>query len=105
MMRVDEKEVEKMAHLAKITLTDEEKKKYSLQLSDILKYVEQLNEIDTENIPPLSHVQEITNVFRQDRVFPSLKAEEVFKNAPEVYGPYYQVPKVIADDPNTDVNK
>jgi aspartyl-tRNA(Asn)/glutamyl-tRNA(Gln) amidotransferase subunit C len=104
-MRVDEKEVEKIANLAKITLTDKEKKKYSLQLSEILKYVEQLNEIDTENVQPLSHVQEVTNIFRQDKVIPSLKKEEVFKNVPEVHGPYYQVPKVITDEPNMNMDK
>lgn len=98
-MGVDEKTVEKIAGLAKLTFTDKEKEKYTVQLGQILEYMKKLNDVDTENIKPLSHVQEVTNVFREDKNFPSLKKEDALKNAPEVKSSYFCVPKVISDGP------
>lgn len=94
-MKIDEKTVEKIANLAKLTFTADERKKYAAQLSKILEYMKTLSKVDTENVKPLSHVQGITNVFRKDKSAPSLEKKEVFKNAPEVQGTYFKVPKVI----------
>ena len=70
-----------------------------MQLGQILEYMKKLNDVDTENVKPLPHVQEVTNVFREDKNFPSPKKEDVLKNAPEVQGLYFRVPKVISDGP------
>lgn len=96
-MQIDIQVVEKIADLAKLSLTEDEKKKYAVQIEDILEYFNQLSQIDTSNIKPLSHVHEMTNVFREDHHADSLSKEEVFKNAPDRFGDYFRVPKVIKD--------
>ena len=68
---------------------------YTNQMNDILEYMDQLNELDTDDIEPLSHVLDLTNVTRADKEKPSLDREDVLKNAPETDGEYFIVPKVI----------
>lgn len=92
---VNREEVLKIASLAKLSLTEEEVEKYTSQFNDILDYMQQLNELDTENVEPLSHVLELTNVTRKDVEESSLKRKEALKNAPESDGDYFIVPKVI----------
>jgi aspartyl-tRNA(Asn)/glutamyl-tRNA(Gln) amidotransferase subunit C len=96
-MEIDVKVVGKIAELAKLTLTDAEKLKYAAQLEQILDYVHQLSQVDTSSVQPLSHVHEMTNVFRDDSYGESLAKEDVFKNAPERLGDYFRVPKVIKE--------
>ena len=66
------------------------------QLNEILAYMEKLNQLDTENVAPLSHMAEHTNVLRDDEVSPSLSQGEVLKNAPEKTDQHFKVPRVIA---------
>ena len=94
-MSVSLKDVEKIADLARLYITEEEKEKYTGQLNVILEYMEQLNKVDTSNVEPLSHPFELTNVFRDDEVQPSLPVDEALKNAPDKSGNYFKVPKVI----------
>ena len=94
-MRIPIKEVEHIAKLARIRLTEEEKEKYSFQLGKILEYVQQLNELDLEVVPPTSHVVPLKNVFREDVVRESLPQEEALRNAPQKEGGYFKVPKVL----------
>ncbi len=94
-MAVTIKDVEYVASLARLEFTDKEKEKLTQELNEILKYVEQLNELDTENIKPLSHVIELSNVFREDEVKPSIAPEEALKNAPAKNNKFFKVPKVI----------
>lgn len=61
-------EVQKIASLARIEITDEEAEKYSKELSDILVFVEKLNEVDTKNIEPISHITGAKNVTREDKI-------------------------------------
>lgn len=96
-MEIDEKIVGKIAELAKLTLTDAEKLKYAAQLEQIIDYVHQLSQVDTLSVQPLSHVHEMTNVFRDDSPAESLAKEDVFRNAPERLGDYFRVPQVIKD--------
>ncbi|PIS27142.1 MAG: Asp-tRNA(Asn)/Glu-tRNA(Gln) amidotransferase GatCAB subunit C [Candidatus Marinimicrobia bacterium CG08_land_8_20_14_0_20_45_22] len=96
-MEIDEKIVGKIAELAKLDLTDTEKLKYAAQIEQILDYVRQLSQVDTSSVQPLSHVHEMTNVFRDDSPAESLSKEDVFRNAPERLGDYFRVPKVIKD--------
>ncbi len=94
-MSVSLKDVEKIAVLARLYITEEEKEKYTGQLNVILGYMEQLNKVDTSSVEPLSHPFELSNVFRDDEVQPSLPVDEALKNAPDKSGNYFKVPKVI----------
>ncbi|MBI3587112.1 MAG: Asp-tRNA(Asn)/Glu-tRNA(Gln) amidotransferase subunit GatC [Ignavibacteriales bacterium] len=96
-MSVTLKDVEHMAKLARLEFSEEEKQKFTHQLNDILAYVEQLNKLDTSKVEPLSHVIELSNVFRDDAVKPGLATEEALKNAPAKSDKFFKVPKVIGD--------
>ena len=95
-MSVAIKDVEHIAKLAKLEFSDTEKEKFTHQFNDILKYMEQLNSLDTSNVEPLSHVIELQNVFREDSVRPSIPTEEALKNAPDKTEEHFKVPKVIS---------
>jgi len=94
-MAVTIKDVEHIAKLAKLEFTDAEKEKFTHQLNQILEYVEQMNKLDTSNVEPLSHVIELSNVFRADEVKEGVSAEEALKNAPSKTEEFFKVPKVI----------
>jgi aspartyl-tRNA(Asn)/glutamyl-tRNA(Gln) amidotransferase subunit C len=94
-MSVTIKEVEHIAELARLQFSDEEKEKFTHQLNDILQYIEKLNELDTSKVEPLSHVIELSNVFRDDVIMPSIPADEALKNAPAKVDTLFKVPKVI----------
>ncbi len=94
-MAVTVKDVEYVAALARLEFTQGEKEKLVHELNDILKYVEQLNTLDTANVEPLSHVIELSNVFRNDASKPSIPQEEALKNAPSKNEKFFKVPKVI----------
>jgi len=94
-MSVTIKEVDHIAALARLEFSDDEKQKFTHQLNDILQYIEKLNELDTSNVEPLSHVIELSNVFRDDVVKPSISPEEALKNAPAKTDNLFKVPKVI----------
>ncbi len=94
-MKITKKDVEHVAKLARLRLTEEEKEKFGKQLSEILEYVEKLNELDTEKVKPASHVVPLKNVMREDEVKLSLPVEEALANAPAKQGKYFKVPKII----------
>jgi aspartyl-tRNA(Asn)/glutamyl-tRNA(Gln) amidotransferase subunit C len=97
-MSVTRKQVEHIAELARLNLDENELEEYTTQLNQILEYVEKLNELDTENVKPLSHPVEGTNVFREDELKPSISREEALKNAPSKDEEFFKVPKVIGGD-------
>lgn len=88
-------DVEHIALLARLSLTEEEKERFGSQLSSILSYVGKLNEIDTSDIEPTSHVLEMKNILREDELRPSLPVEDALMNAPDRSGNFYRVPKII----------
>lgn len=94
-MSVTIKDVEHIARLAKLEFSETEKEKFTHQFNDILKYMEQLNSVDTTNVEPLAQVIELNNVFRDDVVKPSISTEEALKNAPDKTEEHFKVPKVI----------
>ena len=94
-MRITQEEVEHVAKLARLAVTEEEKERYSQQLSNILTYIEKLKELDTSKVDPTSHVLPMKNVFREDEVRPSLPREEILKNAPDRTEEFFRVPKII----------
>jgi len=96
-MSVTLKDVEHIAGLARLELSDEEKEQFTHQLNQILTYVEKLKELDTTNVEPLSHVVDLSNRFREDRVEPGLTSEEALRNAPSKTDKYFKVPKVIGE--------
>jgi aspartyl-tRNA(Asn)/glutamyl-tRNA(Gln) amidotransferase subunit C len=97
-MSLNKKDIEHIAKLAKLKFTDDEIDKLAPQLNGILDYVEKLNELDTENVEPLSHPVANTNVFREDKLKESVPTEEALKNAPQKDEKYFKVPKVINVD-------
>ena len=91
---ISEEEVLKIAKLSKLSLTEKEVKQFSAQIGDILKYVEQLNELDTENVEPTARVIPSYNVFREDVVDHVLTHEKAFLNAPQSENNMFKVPKI-----------
>jgi aspartyl-tRNA(Asn)/glutamyl-tRNA(Gln) amidotransferase subunit C len=88
------KEVEHIAELAKIRLTEEEKELFRGQLDRILEYFKKIDELDLEGVEPTTHVLDLSNVFRDDVVRESLPPEEVLANAPEKEERYFKAPRV-----------
>lgn len=94
-MKIGIKDVEYVARLARLALSDEEKDEFVVQLNDILTYMGKLNELDTKDVKPTSHVISVMNVFRSDEVLESLPREPSVGNAPEREKGFYKVPKII----------
>lgn len=88
-------DVEHIALLARLSLTEEERERFGSQLSSILSYVGKLNEIDTAGIEPAAHVLEMKNIMREDELRSSLPVEDALMNAPDRSGTFYRVPKII----------
>lgn len=91
---IEIKDVEHVARLARLNLTEDEKVKFSKQLGDILKYMEQLNEVDTTGVEPMNHPIDFSNVMREDVARYDNTREELMANAPEVEQDYFKVPKI-----------
>jgi aspartyl-tRNA(Asn)/glutamyl-tRNA(Gln) amidotransferase subunit C len=96
-MSVTIEDVEHVARLARLSFSDGEKRILVQQLNEILTYMEQLNELDTAAVEPLSHVLQVQNVFREDRRRECLDREEVLRNAPARTEQFFKVPKVIGE--------
>lgn len=88
------KDVEHVAKLARLELTQEEKEKFSKQLGDILKYVEQMNQVDTQGVEPMSHAIPMVNVMREDAVVSENTKVELMANAPLKEDGFFRVPKI-----------
>lgn len=94
-MSIETKDVEHVAKLARLNLSDEEKLMFTEQLNAILQYADKLNELDTEHVAPTTHVLHLSNVLREDVVQESLPAEKVFRNAPDEEDGQFKVPAVL----------
>lgn len=94
-MKITKQEVEHVAALARLELSEQEKETFTGQMSSILTYVEKLNELDTKGVAPTSHVLDIHNVMREDRPEASLPQERALANAPDKAAGHYRVPKII----------
>ncbi|MFZ5642113.1 MAG: Asp-tRNA(Asn)/Glu-tRNA(Gln) amidotransferase subunit GatC [Bacillota bacterium] len=88
-------EVEHVALLSRLELTEEEKKVYAEQLSKILEYARMLDELDTGDVPPTAHVLPLKNVFREDKKGDHLPLEKSLGNAPEKDGNFFKVPRIV----------
>ena len=87
--------VRRVARLSRLKLKDEEVTKLAAELSQVLHYVDQLNELDVTNVEPMAHAIELTNVFRADEPRPSLPREAALANAPKSDGKYFLVPPIL----------
>jgi aspartyl-tRNA(Asn)/glutamyl-tRNA(Gln) amidotransferase subunit C len=90
-------DVEKIAHLARLELTDAEKVQYQEQLSAVLEYAERLNELDLEGTLPTAHAVAQENVMRPDVIEPSLAIDEVLFNAPRQKNGQFLVQPVLEE--------
>ena len=95
-MLIDEKITLKIARLAKLELTDQEIKEYSKDLTNILKWMEELKEVDVSNVQPVTSVTKNELYEREDNAYKNtVEQEKLLLNAPEKVGEYFTVPKVI----------
>jgi aspartyl-tRNA(Asn)/glutamyl-tRNA(Gln) amidotransferase subunit C len=92
-------QVRKVARLARLELSEPDLTRMQQQLSAILDYVEQLNQLNTDGVEPLAHPLPVSNVFRPDDPVPSLPVDEALQNAPDRVGDYFGVPAVFTDEP------
>jgi len=95
-MAIDKATVDKLAHLARLELTDDQREKVNDDLGNILDWVEQLEEVDTSNVEPLGNVNEETSPLRVDKANNFFEEGEALENAPEKDDKYFVVPKVLS---------
>ena len=94
-MSLDEATVARIARLARIAVPEAELRPLAGELSRILEWIEQLNEVDTEGVPPMTSVVAMRLAWREDQVTDGGRPEDILKNAPERQGDYFVVPKVV----------
>lgn len=94
-MKITREQVQHVAKLARLSLSDDEVAMFTGQMADILAYVEKLNELNTDGIVPTSHAVPMENAFRDDVVRPSIGADAALANAPDRIADFFRVPKVI----------
>jgi aspartyl-tRNA(Asn)/glutamyl-tRNA(Gln) amidotransferase subunit C len=94
-MPLTDKDVNHVARLARLALTDEERQRYRDQLGRILDYIRALEKYDTGDVPPTSHTVPLANVWREDEARPWKNTEDILANAPEREDVYFKVKKVI----------
>ena len=96
-MTISRQDVRKVSLLARLLLTGSEEETLTSQLGNIVSYVDQLSELDTENVEPMAHPLQIANVFARDEVRPSLPREAALANAPHEDGESFLVPAVLGE--------
>ena len=94
-MSLSKTEIERIAHLARLKLSDTEIDKISTDLNRILDYVDQIKELDTTGVPAMTSVYDFDTVFRKDEPGESLSQEDALRNAPDKNSDYFKVPKVL----------
>ncbi|MEK3911207.1 Asp-tRNA(Asn)/Glu-tRNA(Gln) amidotransferase subunit GatC [Paenibacillus sp. FSL H7-0331] len=94
-MSITIKDVDHVAKLARLELSEQEKQTFTEQMNAILKYAEQLNELNTDNVEPTSHPVPLVNVMREDVSTPSLPIDKVLLNAPDEEEGQIKVPAVL----------
>ena len=94
-MNISLENVRHVAKLSRLNLTSAEEELMTEQLNAILHYAEKLNELDTDDVEPTTHVLHVSNVMREDEVRPSLALEQVMRNAPEEEDGQFKVPAIL----------
>jgi aspartyl-tRNA(Asn)/glutamyl-tRNA(Gln) amidotransferase subunit C len=96
-MTIDLEQVRKVAHLARLDLEPGEEEQFTTQLNGILEYVEQLNELDTADVPPTTRAIEVSNISRPDQLEMFRDRESLLSNAPDREEDFIKVPKIMED--------
>jgi aspartyl-tRNA(Asn)/glutamyl-tRNA(Gln) amidotransferase subunit C len=99
-MAITREQVEHVARLAHLALTDEELERLGGQLNAILEAVGKVSELDLADVEPTSHPLDLVNVWREDEPLPSLPREEALANAPETEGGFFKVPPTREPEPS-----
>ncbi len=94
---ITREDVEHVALLARLELSEAETEKFTRQLNDILQAVDKLKKLDTTNVEPTAHAAPMKNVFRADRARPSWPQEAILANAPDPVDGFFRVPKIMED--------
>jgi aspartyl-tRNA(Asn)/glutamyl-tRNA(Gln) amidotransferase subunit C len=94
---IEDRDVEQVARLARLALSDEERGRIREELSAILQYVDKLRQLDVEGVEPTSHAVPLLDVMRDDEVRPGLSPGDALANAPEAAGDLFRVPRIIED--------
>ncbi|MFH1327499.1 MAG: Asp-tRNA(Asn)/Glu-tRNA(Gln) amidotransferase subunit GatC [Candidatus Bathyarchaeota archaeon] len=93
--RLSKEQVEHVAWLARIHLSEEEKELFTKQLNDILNYFNKINELNTEDVPLTYQLTDMSDIFRSDKVTSSLTSEKATQNAPKTKEGYFKSPKIV----------
>ncbi len=94
-MNINKETLHKIAHLARLNFEGHSEEEMITSMNDMIHWVEQLKEVDTDGVEPLTHMSEEINVLRDDIVKPHLSHERGLKNAPQKDSDYFRVPKVM----------
>lgn len=94
-MNIDKESLQKIAHLSRLEMPESAEKEMMDSLNSVLTWMEELNEINTDNVKPLIHMSLEVNALREDKVIPNISREQGLKNAPKQDGEYFRVPKVM----------
>ncbi|MFY8129301.1 MAG: Asp-tRNA(Asn)/Glu-tRNA(Gln) amidotransferase subunit GatC [Chitinophagaceae bacterium] len=94
-MEITNELVDKLAHLSKLSFNNTEKESIKADLSKMIGFIEQLQQIDTQGVEPLQHMSDAVNVLRKDEQQGSISQQDGLLNAPKSDGKYFMVPKVI----------
>ena len=90
-------DVERVARLARLALSDAEKARMQAELAAILRYIDKLRELSVDGVEPTSHAVPLVNVMREDEARPCLPRDEMMANAPDRVGDLFRVPRIIED--------
>jgi len=94
-MKIDKDTLNKIAHLARLEFDEKDSEKMMQDMTNMVNFVEKLNEVDTSGVEPLTTMSHEINALREDEVKPHLPHEEALKNAPKKDADYFRVPKVL----------
>jgi aspartyl-tRNA(Asn)/glutamyl-tRNA(Gln) amidotransferase subunit C len=96
-MGIDRAAVDHIARLARLDLSEAERKRMQTELAQILGHAERIQALDLDDVPPTSHSIPLSNVMRTDQVRPSLSQADALRNAPETEDGRFKVPRIIED--------
>lgn len=98
--KIDREQVKKVAHLARLEITPQEEVELEGSLNTILDYFEQLQELDTTDVPPTTRAIDISNITRVDQLTPWVDRDDLLGEAPDQDGDFYKVPQIMGGDPS-----
>lgn len=95
--KLTDQEVRRVAKLSRLWLSDDEVARFGVQLSNVLDSFAKLSELDVENVQPMAHAADVTNVLRDDQPANPLSTDSALANAPDQMPPFFKVPKVLGE--------